>query len=984
MFSGKQLSCADKGYHHGDLVDAYEDDELRRNVFKARPFKNLAAPVEMPKSSGSMEWQTAEDAPNHPAPPLKGPPHLTCTSLTCGKLNMDEIHSLLLTHTKRKMTTTTPTSARRAQSPRSTSEGSQYCSQGSNASSEEESPQCANMLDSRASSSNNGGAPFMRYANGPSFLRRDYSPLRDNRPPSRRPVLPPSISNSRRVRGSPHDMRQQKLGTPNNSRSNKITTTVRSVGYNTRSPDFTSFAAQDKYKSIDAMSRHVAPLQSSNDAVRAAISSSRTDLYGKRESWVFDSASISSESNLKTCSDDDVSSDTYEHPPVTTRSTVGAPNRTGSSPHELSSPPPVHATRSPQPHLFREPLSTIDPSRQYPSLDEHWPQPSAANVNRNPSNQGGGGRHRFTDWSSPMSTIPMVRRSPTEALARGRTGTAHERGLFDLPHERSATPNKVANGNTLKRLMYKSSSTAADPSMYGTMGSRRSRTPPRGGGGGGGGGSSGEGARLFDDKTTQHYLYIKDQLKKQALRNGAQRLALSTDHESSAAATERTTNGWSGLRYKPSNVDVNEYAAPGSKRTSSPRDEQTKLAPSGSSIRAGFLKMEHSHSEETSTSSCSEGPASSLDPRKPDSRPVVRFEKTSQSSDEWRRKITAAAAHHHHHHHHHPSIHPMSLSDICYRFSIEEIQTATRNFSNSSKLGEGANGKVYRGVLPSGTECAVKVMMCKDDHSGGFEEEIRFLSMFRHPNLVTLLGFAKDSFRRLLIYEYLAGGDLCSLLHKDQYYDSAELGNAKNSHTLPRGSILPWRSRISVALDAAQGLSYLHSRIPKVFHRDIKTANILLDGRGVAKLADFGLAAYANRDRPDKLTVMKAEGTPGYADPVYMQKLEVTEETEMYSLGMVLMELLTSQSPAVYTNGKRELKFFIDSVNKNDPSSIMEHVDYQCGWPEDLAKEWAQLACRCIHDDMRRRPKCRDVVQILRKMHLRSGTMRKLPSGDSR
>lgn len=161
---------------------------------------------------------------------------------------------------------------------------------------------------------------------------------------------------------------------------------------------------------------------------------------------------------------------------------------------------------------------------------------------------------------------------------------------------------------------------------------------------------------------------------------------------------------------------------------------------------------------------------------------------------------------------------------------------------------------------------------------------------------------------------------------------------------------LGWRTRLSAALDAAQGLSYLHSMVPKVFHRDIKTANILLDARGVAKLSDFGLAAYAPRSNPSKLTVKKAEGTPGYADPKYMESLEVTEATEMYSFGMVLLELLTSRSPAVYTSsregGHRTLRYFLDLIDPNDPLSVLPYVDRGCGWPSEIEYKLSCLALR--------------------------------------
>eukprot|EP01054_Gregarina_sp_Poly1_P010397 Gregarina_sp_Poly_1__10396@NODE_746_length_6478_cov_51_732491_g556_i0_p1_GENE_NODE_746_length_6478_cov_51_732491_g556_i0NODE_746_length_6478_cov_51_732491_g556_i0_p1_ORF_typecomplete_len908_score97_34Pkinase_Tyr/PF07714_17/6_3e53Pkinase/PF00069_25/3_3e47Kinaselike/PF14531_6/1_2e06Pkinase_fungal/PF17667_1/5_5e06Kdo/PF06293_14/0_035Seadorna_VP7/PF07387_11/0_16_NODE_746_length_6478_cov_51_732491_g556_i032726 len=872
MYAGR-LSSIDKAYQ-GDIVNTYDDS--RRNDFKTtRAYKNLTPSMEVPLSNGSTKWKAEELS--HTPITLKCSPHLTCTNLSCSKLNMDEIHSLLPTHAKRKMTT--PTSGRRVQSPRSTSEGSQYCSQGSNVSSLDDSPHAA-IMDTRIPVG--AATSYIRYGNPSPFVRREFSPLRENsRPASRRPVLPPSVSSARRPRGN-QGLRQR----ANSPLNRKPPSAAHSLhGGLSRLPDLAF--VQDKFNKVNPTGRPaVTLLREGSDASRTL--GARTELFSKRGSWVL--GSESSESNIKS-SEEDASS--YEQP--SSRTLVGSNRNTVG--HEVTSS--IHGRSNPNRIYFEPDGSSLGNNRQYPNVDEHWPQPGAAG--RLPSNQG---RHRFNDWSSPMSTIPIPRRTPPppEISVPRHGSTAAPDNLYDLPLERSVPSNKNSH-SALKRLMYK-----GDDTLYKASPIRRSKTPP-------------EQRKQLDDKTAQHYLYIKDQLKKQAIRNSPQRgITLPSGNDDRLAHDELPT--WTvrdNRRYKQS-IPADDYM------------KLSGVSPRGvePSVKANrFSNFDRSVGRAAGTSS-----SSTQSDSRTDSRPqMVRFEKASQSSDEWRRKI------------HSP---PMALSDICYRFSIEEIQIATNNFSNGAKLGEGANGKVYRGVLSSGTECAVKVMVCKDDHSGGFEEEIRFLSMFRHPNLVTLLGFAKDSSRRLLVYEYLAGGDLCTLLHRDQYFDSMDPINvtSRRKHPHQGQTLLSWRSRVSAALDASQGLSYLHSRTPKVFHRDVKAANILLDGRGVAKLADFGLAAYANRDKPDKLTVAKAEGTPGYADPMYMQTLEVTEETEMYSLGMVLMELLTSKSPAVYTNGKRELKFFIDSIDKNDPMTILDHVDYECGWPEDIAQEWAHLACR--------------------------------------
>ncbi|EER12570.1 B-Raf proto-oncogene serine/threonine-protein kinase, putative, partial [Perkinsus marinus ATCC 50983] len=157
---------------------------------------------------------------------------------------------------------------------------------------------------------------------------------------------------------------------------------------------------------------------------------------------------------------------------------------------------------------------------------------------------------------------------------------------------------------------------------------------------------------------------------------------------------------------------------------------------------------------------------------------------------------------------------------------------------------------------------------------------IQVLSRFRHPNLVMLMGFARLDRKGFLVYELLEGGDVFNLLH-----------NRGNHRKEPISRL----RRLSIALDASRGLSHLHSSSPRVFHRDIKTANILLDRNGTAKVSDFGLAFAARGDAEEGN--MRASGTPAYADPEYLRTLVFSEGTEAYSFGIVLLELVTGKPP---------------------------------------------------------------------------------------
>merc|ERR1719161_3012680 len=216
------------------------------------------------------------------------------------------------------------------------------------------------------------------------------------------------------------------------------------------------------------------------------------------------------------------------------------------------------------------------------------------------------------------------------------------------------------------------------------------------------------------------------------------------------------------------------------------------------------------------------------------------------------------------------------LAHLSIEFKFAEIAEATGNFAPHRVLGSGSHGAVYHAQLKDGTEAAVKRLELPEE--GGFEKEVRVLSKFRHPNLVLLLGFAAQDNERYLVYEYLPGGDVSTRL----------------THKNPP---LLWNERLQVASDASSGLCHLLCATPQAFHRDIKTPNILLDRHGIAKVADFGLAAVSATGRQHKVAGDRA-GTFGYACPTYIETGVVSEASEVYSFGMVMVELLTARPPA--------------------------------------------------------------------------------------
>jgi len=227
------------------------------------------------------------------------------------------------------------------------------------------------------------------------------------------------------------------------------------------------------------------------------------------------------------------------------------------------------------------------------------------------------------------------------------------------------------------------------------------------------------------------------------------------------------------------------------------------------------------------------------------------------------------------------------LRSICLEFPYEKLAAATGGFHPSRLLGCGNAGSVYRAEMADGSPAAVKVIdLAKHNDAAitGFEDEITILSKFRHPNLVVLMGWSQRDTRRFLVYEFLGGGDVSQRLEKAK---------------MPGGHPFPWQERLAVALDAATGLSYLHNATPRAFHRDIKSANILMSRAG-AKMADFGISCVTKQipgpGTADLAMRCKTTcGTPGYACPTYIQTGVITEGSEVYSFGIVLLELLLNR-----------------------------------------------------------------------------------------
>ncbi|XP_048327126.2 probable serine/threonine-protein kinase PBL7 [Ziziphus jujuba] len=289
-------------------------------------------------------------------------------------------------------------------------------------------------------------------------------------------------------------------------------------------------------------------------------------------------------------------------------------------------------------------------------------------------------------------------------------------------------------------------------------------------------------------------------------------------------------------------------------------------------------------------------------------------------------------------------------------FTFKQLHSATGGFSKSNVVGHGGFGLVYRGVLSDGRKVAIKLM----DQAGKqgeeeFKVEVELLSRLHSPFLLALLGYCSDNNHKLLVYEFMANGGLQEHLYPV---------SGSNALFLK----LDWETRLRIALEAAKGLEYLHEHVnPPVIHRDFKSSNILLDKNFHAKVSDFGLAKLGS-DKAGGHVSTRVLGTQGYVAPEYALTGHLTTKSDVYSYGVVLLELLTGRVPVDMKRPPGEGVLVSWALpHLTDRDQVVQIMDPALEGQYSMKEviQVAAIAAMCVQPEADYRPLMADVVQSL-------------------
>ncbi|CAA0331322.1 unnamed protein product [Arabidopsis thaliana] len=290
-------------------------------------------------------------------------------------------------------------------------------------------------------------------------------------------------------------------------------------------------------------------------------------------------------------------------------------------------------------------------------------------------------------------------------------------------------------------------------------------------------------------------------------------------------------------------------------------------------------------------------------------------------------------------------------------FTYEELKTITQGFSKYNFLGEGGFGEVYKGFVDDSLKTGLKdqpvaVKALKREGGQGHREwlaEVIILGQLKHPHLVNLVGYCCEDDERLLVYEYMERGNLED--HLFQKY----------------GGALPWLTRVKILLGAAKGLEFLHKQEKPVIYRDFKPSNILLSSDFSSKLSDFGLATDGSEEEDSNFT-KSVMGTEGYAAPEYISAGNLTTMSDVFSFGVVLLEMLTARKAVEKYRAQRgrNLVEWARPMLK-DPNKLERIIDpsLEGKYSVEGIRKAAALAYQCLSHNPKSRPTMTTVVKTL-------------------
>ncbi|XP_076907578.1 protein STRUBBELIG-RECEPTOR FAMILY 8-like [Bidens hawaiensis] len=305
-------------------------------------------------------------------------------------------------------------------------------------------------------------------------------------------------------------------------------------------------------------------------------------------------------------------------------------------------------------------------------------------------------------------------------------------------------------------------------------------------------------------------------------------------------------------------------------------------------------------------------------------------------------------------------------------YTVAALQTATNSFAQDNIIGEGSLGRVYRAEFPNGKMMAVK----KIDNSAlslqeedDFVEAVANMSRLRHPNIVPLAGYCLEHGQRLLVYDYVANGSLQDVLH---FADDSS-------------KTLTWNARVRVVLGTARALEYLHEVcLPSVVHRNLKSANILLDEELNPHLSDCGLAALTPNTEREVATQLV--GSFGYSAPEFALSGIYTVKSDVYSFGVVMLELLTGRKPLDSSRPRSEQSLVSWATPQlHDIDSLAKMVDPTLNgmYPAKSLSRFADIIALCVQPEPEFRPPMSEVVQALVRLMQRASVVKRRPSDDS-